>query len=240
MATARDICLSALRDLNIIGAVDDASPEDLAVALDKLNRLVDNWNADRQLIYASLTFIGVLIPNHAPHTIGPIGDFITPIRPVEIEDVTINIGSNVYLPVNLRDRQWWNAQLLPAQTSTYPNDLNYEPTWPNGTLNFWPVPTSAKSVELVVRLQVSEFALGDTFSMPQGYKDAIILTLCESLIPMFPGAAADPKLGLRAEQARARIVGNNVQVPRLRTADDGLGGGAAGGRFNYRTGLTTR
>ncbi|MCC6417225.1 MAG: hypothetical protein IT429_03135, partial [Gemmataceae bacterium] len=119
-------------------------------------------------------------------------------------------------------------------------DLYYDPTWPNGAIYLWPVPTQAYGLDLRTRVLLDAVTLSSTFSLPPGYQDAITLTLAESLASAYvrPIAAS---LAQAALAARARIQANNDVTPTLQTQDSGMPGYGSGmdSNFNYRTGMLT-
>jgi hypothetical protein len=232
--TAADIGTDALREIGVLNSVDPPSGEDAALALNKLNRLLDNWNADRGLVYADTIVSNVLTPALNPHTIGPTGaTWIVTQRPVSISAANI-VSGGVRSTVNIRDAAWWVSQPDQTYSADRPSDLYYEPAWPNGKIYLLGVPGAAYTLELLIRVVLAQLALADTFTLPPGYKDAITLTLAEDLVgPM--RVPIPPLLPGKAKEARARIFGANLQTPRLQTRDSGMPGGRRS-TFNYESG----
>lgn len=239
--TTADLVADILLECGAIAAGETAPDVDTQFVLGKLNRLLDNWNAERAATYADAFNSYVLTASLQPHLIGPTGSVgFTSVtqRPVSIEGANIvqGTGTTAYRwPVSIRDKEWWLNQRVQGMTSVYPTDLYYEPDWPNGKLFLWPVPTTAYSLELLTRFILAATILTDTFTMPPGYRDAITLSVaeesCEGLSVPIPGT-----LPARALKARARIFANNDEPPRIQTRDAGMPGAGAGG-FNYMTGL---
>ena len=208
--TASNICSDALLELNIIQAGDTASADDLAFVLGKLNRLLDNWNADTRAVYANQFLTFTLTGSLSPHTIGVAANsptfVVTGNRPEVIEGANVMItsgGNSVAIPITIRDDQWWLDQRVKTQTSTIPTDLYYEPAWPNGSLYFWPVPTVGNSVELECRRVLSQLALTDAFSLPPGYRDAITKSLAEEIAVPYEQTDLLVPIALAARTARA-------------------------------------
>lgn len=237
---ARDICADAYTEIGVLAAGETMSAEDADLALKKLNRLLDNWNAERCAVYAQAFNTYVLTPSLSPHTIGPTASSPTwtaTQRPVTIEGANLVFTTptpDVAIPINLRDAQWWQAQSVKALTSDVPTDLYYQPDWPLGKLFFWPVPTTAYSVELETRILLAQLGLDDTFTLPPGYQDAVTLSLAESLLTAFPTADVAGMIIGQAAKARARIFGNNDITPRIPTLDSGMPS-KRGGYMNYLT-----
>ncbi len=86
----------------------------------------------------------------------------------------------------------------------------------------------------MTRIVLADLAIDDTFTMPPGYRDAIILTLGEMIALTYPPAVPSPEA---AATARARIFANNDEIPPLTTADAGLTGNMRGRWFDYMSGL---
>ena len=234
--TGNDIITAAFMELNILGAAEVLTAEDAAFGLDKVNRLIDNWNKDHGAAYCDTFTLFTLTPSAQPHTIGPGSNFPITQRPPSIEAISLVLTGNVYFPLRSRDAQWWASQTVPKITSTLPTDYYYEEDWPQGKIFFWPVPTVANQVQVQMRVPFASLTLAGVFDLPQGYRDAIILTLAESLGPAYPNAVVSQGTIKAGIEARARIFPTNTKTPLLDTRDSGMPGGR-GSRGNYLTGF---
>jgi hypothetical protein len=238
--TTRDLLTDSLHELNVLAAGESLSASDAALMLGKLNRLLDNWNAERAAVYVDRFDSYTLVPSLSPHTIGPTGaTFTVTQRPVKIDGANLVLNTStpdVRTPICIRDAAWYQELSVPDLTGSIPTDVYYEPAWPNGRLFFWPIPTTAYDVELQTRIVLASLELDTVFSMPPGYQDAITLTLAEQVARSF-GAVITEDLRFDARNARARIFANNDETPRL-TSD--APESASNGRpsFNYLTGLS--
>lgn len=241
--TGRDLVTDALLEINVYDALDEPSPQDAAFVLRKLNRILDNWNAERPGVYAEQFQSYTLTPALSPHTIGPSGTFVVTQRPVTVEGATLvlNTANSPQVGIRLRDRGWYQSLSIPSLSTQMPTDLYYEPAWPNGNLYFYPVPSAAYHVILWTRIVLASLGLNDAFTLPPGYQDAITLTLAEDIAPTFEKPVA-PSLARKAMEARARIFSNNIEIPLLSTQDSGMptsGGGGGRGNKTYYTGWWT-
>lgn len=242
--TFRTIATEAAQEIGAIGAGATLSAEDASLLLGKIRRLLNNWNADRRAVYATAFATYTLVPNLSPHTIGPTGaTWTATIRPVSIEGANLvlsNGGTPTNLQITIRDAQWWLAQTVPTIATTVPTGLYYQPDWPNGSLYFWPVPTAAYDVQLMIRVLLNDVPDLDTvFSLPPGYHDAIVLTTAEDSVSALwgPQTPIPPVVEKKAREARARIFDNNDTDPRIKTKDSGMQ--ASSGRrgdFNFWSG----
>ena len=241
--TALDLISDAFEGLNVCRA-SELNAEDATVGLKLLNRLFDNWNADRQAVYAETFTTFTSTGGLQPHTIGlvantPTWNVLTN-RPVSVTAANLitGAGTSAYrTPIYIRDKDWWDGVSLRAMTSAIPTDLYYEATWPNGNLYFWPVPSGALSIELRLRVLLAQMIASATFTLPPGYQDAITLTLQEDLATPYQVSADKLSiLNKKARDARARVFSNNIQVPRLQTVDAGMPGSGSGGGWDYQIG----
>ncbi len=245
MATIRNLCSDALAEIGVVSEGAAMTPDQGDFMRRRLQRIVNKWNAQRCTVYATVFAQFTLTPNLSPHTIGPTGATWTVThRPVSIEGISLGINTStpiVFLPLNVRDADWWQAQTVPTLTSDVPTDFFYNPTWPNGSIYFWPVPTAAYPVQLQIRTLLDDtFTLDDTFDLPPGYQDALTLTLAEGAARPF-GQALPDSLVRDAAMARAVIFANNDITPHLTTRDSGMEGPTGGNRpsFNWLIGADT-
>jgi len=232
MATALDIITDAFRELAVVDPIDPVPGEMAAFGLNKLNRLLNRWNARRTAVYADVTTLYTLTPSLNPHTIGPTGATWTVTqRPVDIDHLAV-VQSGIYSTLDKRDDVWWREISQPGMTGPVPSDWKYEPTYPNGSLYLWPIPSAALQVALTSRMVLSALTLASTFTMPPAYQDAVTLSLAESLAPAM-GAQIAPELRESARQARVDAFANNDSTPKLMTVDVGMGGR---GYFDFNSG----
>lgn len=236
MASQQDLITAAFQELGLIDPVETLSAEMLAFGLQKMNRLLDTWNAIREAVYVDAPNSHTLTSGLNPHTFGPTGaTFTVTQRPVDVFAVNIVIA-NVRYPVTPRDAQWY-AHVAARTVTGLPTDFWWSPGWANGSLYLYPVPGSAYELEMWRRVLLSQISdVTATFSLPPGYWDAIVRTLAEDIAPAY-NVSIPSVLGMKAAEARATVWANNIVVPRLQTQDSGMprSGRAAGG-YNWRLG----
>lgn len=195
---------------------------------------MDVWEAMRSKVYTYNFTLFTLQAGLQPHTIGPGAGatFYQPQRPVRIESCALILntsGTQVDLPMNIRDKDWWALNQVKQIQTNVPTDLYYDPAWPNGNMFFWPVPNAGSQIRVQTWGVVSQFALitdpiggpGGPNTLPPAYRAAMMLTLAETLLPG-SNKTAHPVLAESAKQARAAIGLNNNKPPRIMTADSGM------------------
>jgi hypothetical protein len=229
------LCEKAAQELNVIMPGEALSANDGAWLLGKLNQLFGEWNTKKQAIYRSVPSTHTLTSSLSPHTIGPTGTFVVAQRPVEIDAANLILTGGSKTEIRVRDREWYQSLALPSMSIATPADLYYDPSWPNGSIYFEGVPSTAYGLELWTRLVFATVALTDTVTFPQGYEGAIIDTLAEDSAEGL-GRQPGPKLMERARRRRADLYALNDPTPRMVTVDAGMPGGRWGGRGSYLTG----
>lgn len=235
MATQQDLITAAFQELGLIDPVETLSPEMLSFGLQKMNRLLDTWNAIREAVWVETPASYTLTSGLNPHTFGPSGaTFTVTQRPVTVFALNLVI-SDIRYPVTPRDAEYF-AQLSTPELSSIPTDFWWAPGWANGSLYLYPVPNSAYEIELWSRVLLSQVStVTATFSMPPGYWDAVVRTLAEDIAPAY-NVPVPALLSQKAAEARAVVFANNLTTPRIATRDSGMPGGASGGGFNWMTG----
>src|SRR5712671_3715334 len=105
MPTGRDLVQSALIKLNVVAAGDVMAPDDAALGIDVLRQIFDDWNAEREAVYADQFNTYVLTPGLSPHTIGPTGTWVIAQRPESIEAASLvfNTTNNPAIDIPIRD-----------------------------------------------------------------------------------------------------------------------------------------
>lgn len=242
-ALAADIVQGALEDIGVIAEGEKVSAGELAVALPRLQRWIDQVNARRELIFSISFQLFNLIPNHAPHTIGPNGDFNIPLRPVRIVGANFILSSGSSNPIDspvirIMDDDWWQRNPTKSLPSSIVTHLYYDPAPTLGNLNFWPICNVANPVRLEFWNSLAQpISAQSSLALPQGYWDATVLSLARKLSPVF-NKPFSPDLKEQWNQAMRIIEGNNNKPPRIDT-DMGSPNNRKGGRpdFNFLTGL---
>lgn|SRR3990167_139826 len=221
MPTIGDMVTQAFVEIRVARAGESLEPENMALGLYLFNRRLDSWNAHQRAVYAETFGDHTLTPALSPHTIGPTGTFVVAVRPTRILAASLDTGTDAFSPINVRDAAWYAQQSSPAISTSVPTDVYYQPAWPNGSLYFYGVPSTAYTVRLWRDTILASVVQGDTFAMPPGYQETLELTLAEDLADSL-GQSVSARLAQRARDARAITFGNNDQEPRICTMDAGL------------------
>ncbi len=246
-AKAADIIQSAAYEIGAFSPGEAVPAADALWGLEVLQRIIDQWNAKRAMIFDVNFTLYNLVPNLAPHTIGPTGTFDTGpaanYRPARIASASFVLNPGTTQPVdmgiNIRDKDWWGANPLKSMTSSIITDLYYDPALPNGNLNFFPICNTNGVVRLEQWNSLAQALTLETgIGLVQGYWEALVMSLALALSSSF-GVQPSPILVARQAAAMRIIFDNNDAAPRT-TTNSGMPGTAQTGRpdFNFLTGMS--
>lgn len=237
---ALDILTAAMQEIGVLAPGEFPSNEDSNWCLQKLQRLIDRYNAREVMIY-TVDFSEYTLPaGPNPVTIGPGQTIDVNQRPVDIESIGLILegGTGVEIPLNKRDDDWWANQRIKGLTSTLPTDFYYSPDWEVGQIFFWPVPTAAHQIIVRTRIVVSQFtSFADPVTLPPAYWDLFVYELACSIAPSFEREPS-PTLVNMFKAAQKAVMINNIKSPRL--ASDAPSQVTNNGRpdFSFLTGLS--
>ena len=220
MTTAQDVIKDALEKLGVYAANETMTGADAARGLNVLNDMLDSWS-NESLTCLSVTEQHVkFTPGIFSYTIGPTGAVVGP-RPLSLVTgpgcaYILDTNGNQF-QIDVIPRSSWNLRGTRNTNSNFPDVLFYDPTFPNGTLNFDPIPNIAYTAYFDSYLQLSDYAtLTTAFSLPPGYKLAIATNLALLLKPYFASAQVDPLLVQQAAESKANVKRTNIREITMR------------------------
>jgi len=237
VADARDIVTDALREIGVLAAGEVAAADDALSGLAALNRLVDQWAAERLTIYRVARTTFTITTSVGAYDVGT-SQTINRLRPDYIDGVSVidtTVTPNVELPLDPLTDDGYRGLSSKSLTSTLPTHFYYDPVYPYGSLKLWPVPTGTTLTGVLYSpLQVSEFAsLSTTVSLPSGYRRMLIKNLALELAPSY-GAPVSPDLRAQAGDSVAVVKRRNRPKADLSFGADALLSGGRG--FDIRVG----
>jgi len=234
--TAADLINSSARLIGTLASGEVLTNTEAQDALSSLNQLLDTWSTESLLIYSLIEDDLTLVGSQQSYQMGTgAADFNTA-RPLKIENAflrTVNGSTNYDIPLEIiNDDQWANIGVKNV-SSAIPLKLYVKYTYPNATLQFWPLPSGSKTLVLFSWKPLSSFtSLTTTVSLPPGYVRALRYALAIEIAPEY-GRSLDPVVIAMAEESKAAIKRMNNK-PLYLSTDDALSGGRAG--FNWLTG----
>jgi hypothetical protein len=185
--TAGDQINGALR---LIGQLAEAETPSAATAEDALatmNQMIDSWNTERLSVFSTQDQIFSWLPGFMTRTLGPTGDFVGN-RPILVDDSTYfrDPASGISFGIKLINQQQYNGIAVKTVTSTYPQVMFVNMTYPNITMTVYPVPTKVLEWHIVSVQELTTPALLSTpLAFPPGYLRAFKYNLACELAPEF-------------------------------------------------------
>jgi hypothetical protein len=185
--TAGDQINGALR---LIGQLAEAETPSAATAEDALatmNQMIDSWNTERLSVFSTQDQVFSWTPGFITRTLGPTGDFVGN-RPILIDDSTYfrDPASGISFGIKLINQQQYNGIAVKTVTSTYPQVMFVNMTYPNITMTVYPVPTKVLEWHIISVQELTTPALISTpLAFPPGYLRAFKYNLACELAPEF-------------------------------------------------------
>jgi hypothetical protein len=188
MATsAGDIINGSLRLLGVLAEGESPSAETSQDALNAMNQMIDSWNTERLSVFSTQDQVVNWPPNERYRTMGPTGDLVAN-RPVLVDDSTYfrDASTGISYGLKLINQQQYNGIAVKTVTSTYPQVLWVNMTYPNIEMYVYPVPTRVLEFHVVSVEELTQPAtLATTLSFPPGYLRAFRYNLACEFAPEF-------------------------------------------------------
>jgi len=185
--TAGDQINGALKLLGVLAENETPSAATSQDGLTSLNQMIDSWNTERLSVYSTQDQIFSWLPNFATRTLGPTGDFVGN-RPILVDDSTYfrDPSSNISFGIKLINQQQYDGIAVKTVTSTYPQVMFVNMTYPNITMVVYPVPTKVLEWHFVSVEELTQPALlSTTLAFPPGYMRAFKYNLACEIAPEF-------------------------------------------------------
>ena len=180
--TAGDQINGALR---LIGQLAEAETPTAAAsqdALTALNQMIDSWNTERLAVFSTQDQVFSWPPNVLSRTLGPSGDFVGN-RPILLDDSTyfIDTASGISYGIKIINQQQYDGIAVKTVTSTYPQVIWINMSYPNIEMYVYPKPTKVLEWHFISVEELTQPALlSTTLAFPPGYLRAFKYNLaCE-------------------------------------------------------------
>ena len=187
MTSAGDIINGSLRLLGVLAEGETPSAETSQDALVAMNQMIDSWNTERLAVYATQDQVFTWPAGQLSATLGPSGSFVGN-RPILVDDATYfrDDTTNVSYGIKLINRQQYDGIAVKTVTSTYPQVMLVNMTYPNIELFVYPVPLRALEWHFISVQELTQPATQATnLSFPPGYLRAFRYNLACELAPEF-------------------------------------------------------
>ena len=232
--TAADQINGALRLIGMLAEGEVPSAATSQDALLALNQMIDSWTTERLSIFSTIDQVYNWPASTRIRTLGPTGDFVGQ-RPVLLDDATYfrDASTNVSYGIKMINQEQYNNIAVKTVTSTYPQILWYNATYPDIEIYLYPVPSRVLEFHFVSVSPLSAPAALDTdLAFPPGYLRAFRYNLACELAPEF---GVEP-----SAQVRRIAMYSKRNLKRINNPDDVMAMPAAlmvnRPRFNIYTG----
>ena len=193
--TAGDQINRALRLLGVLAEGETTSASVSQDSLMAMNQMIDSWNTERLSVFSTQDQIFTWPAGQITRTLGPSGDFIG-LRPVLLDEATYyrDPGTNVSFGIKFINQQQYNGIAVKTVTSTYPQVIFVNMTYPDVTMSIYPRPTRDLEWHFVSVQELSNPAtLATDLFFPPGYLRAFTYNLAMEIAPEF-GVEPSPQV----------------------------------------------
>jgi hypothetical protein len=142
METAGDIINGSLRLLGVLAEGEVPSAETSQDALRAMQQMIDSWNTERLSVFSTQDQVFIWPSGILSRTLGPTGDFVGN-RPVLLEDSTYfrDPGTGISYGIKFINQQQYNGIAVKTVTSTFPQVIFVNMTFPDIEMYIYPRPT---------------------------------------------------------------------------------------------------
>ena len=193
--TAGDQINRALRLLGVLAEGETPSAAVSQDALTALNQMLDSWNTERLSVFSTQDQVFTWPSSARSRTLGPSGDFVGN-RPIMLDDATYfrDPGTNVSYGIKIINQQQYDGIAVKTVTSTYPQVIWLNMTYPDVEMYVYPVPIRALEWHFISVDELSQPAtLATALTFPPGYLRAFVYNLAMELAPEF-GVEPSPQV----------------------------------------------
>lgn len=203
MATVAELIEGSFRLSNITPGGESLEPFQTAEGLRVLNQMLAAWAIDRQGVHAITKEELAVVSGTLEYSIGPSADFDT-VRPNRITFAFIRQSNQDY-DLKIIDREWYASRQNKSSLTGRPWEILFEPTYPNGTLTFYPKPDANYTLHLqsVKPLAVYSSA-NDDLALPPEYEQAIEYNLAAAIANRY-GQTLSRETALIAEDSLKKL-----------------------------------
>ena len=185
------------RALRLLGVLAEGETSSASVSQDSLmalNQMIDSWQTERLSVFCTEDQIFTWPSGFISRTIGPTGDFVGN-RPVMFDPATYFKAPNgVSYGIKFINQQQYNGIAVKTVTSTYPQVIFVNMTFPNAEMYIYPRPTQDLEWHFVSVQELDNPAnLSTILYYPPGYLRAFTYNLAMEIAPEF-GVEPSPQV----------------------------------------------
>ena len=208
MATfsASDVINGSLRLIGQLAEGETPSSATSQDALAAMNQMIDSWSLERLMIFTTQEQIYTWPANQLTQSLGPTGDFVGN-RPFSMDDSSyfIDPANGISYGFKLINQQQYDGIAVKTVTSSYPQVMWINTSYPNIEMHVYPVPTRSLEFHFISAQELTQPALiTTTLSFPPGYQRAFRYGLACEIAAEF-GVEPSPSVAMTARAAKRNI-----------------------------------
>jgi hypothetical protein len=195
MTNAAEIIDGSLRLLGVLAEGETPSAAVMQDSIMAINQMIQSWDTERLSVFSTQDQVFTWPANVLSRTLGPTGDFVGN-RPIEIDDATYfkDPSSGLSFGVKLINQQQYDGIAFKTVTSTYPQVLWVNNTFPDIEMYVYPVPIKALEWHIISVETLNEVSsVATNMYFPPGYLRAFRYNLACELAPEF-GVEPSPQV----------------------------------------------
>jgi len=209
----------ALRLLGVLAEGETSSASVMQDSLMAMNQMIDSWNTERLSVFSTIDQIVNWPVGAINATLGPSGSLArlngTAVRPILVDDATYfrDATTNVSYGIKLINQQQYDGIAVKTVTSTYPQVMFVNMTYPDIDIYIYPKPTRLLEFHFISVEELSQPAtLATTLAFPPGYLRAFTYNLAMEIAPEF---GVEP-----SEQVKRIAMTSKRNLKRINNPDD--------------------
>ena len=186
-ASAGEIIKGSLRLIGMLAEGEEPSADTMQDSIMAMNQMIQSWDTERLAVFNTMDQVFIWPAYEMTRTIGPSGNFVGD-RPIEIDDATYfkDPQSGLSFGVKLINQQQYDGIAFKTVTSTYPQVMWVNNTFPDMTMTIYPVPIKALEWHIISVEQLKEVdSVATDMTFPPGYLRAFRYNLAMELAPEF-------------------------------------------------------
>ena len=185
--TAGDQINRALRLLGVLAEGETPSASVSQDSLMAMQQMIESWNTERLAVFSTQDQVFLWPTSTVKRTLGPSGDFVGN-RPILLDDATYfrDPSTNVSFGIKIINQQQYDGIAVKTVTSTYPQVIWVNMTFPDIEMYIYPVPTRLLEWHFVsVQELDNPPTLATNLYFPPGYLRAFTYNLAMEIAPEF-------------------------------------------------------
>ena len=206
MTTAAELINGSLRLLGVLAEGEEPSVAVMQDSIMAMNQMIQSWDTERLSVFSTQDQVFTWPAYTMSRTIGPTGDFVGN-RPIEIDDATYfkDPSSGLSFGIKIINQQQYDGIAFKTVTSTYPQVMWINNTFPDMEITVYPIPIKALEWHIISVETLTEVSsIATDMYFPPGYLRAFRYNLACELAPEF-GVEPSPQVQRIAMSSKRNI-----------------------------------